>query len=315
MNADDELLASAYLDGELTDDERRIAESDPAVMAEVERLRALRARLGDVEPPSIDARERALAAALRTFDDIHATPPAAPAPAASPAVDIWWRRDPMRWLGAAAAILAIGLLAVVVVNGFGGSEDDSASDTADEPASESAVQFATEEPINEAANDSDALSDPDAPGGADMATERAGDTAAEMGPADEPLVAEAPASEPAEEALDAAADDDMAEEAAATTAPAMLELRDPEEFLDGEPITIPAELSSVGRHLLDLIDRGELPPTPNHSCPYEDVLASGVVLEDDDEVDVYLAVTPTTGVVLAIDQDTCRVLLAAELQP
>ena len=56
MTTDEQyLLASAYLDGELTDDERRLAEADPAVMAEVEQLRALQAEIADVEPPTAAA--------------------------------------------------------------------------------------------------------------------------------------------------------------------------------------------------------------------------------------------------------------------
>ena len=71
MNAEHEFLASGYVDGDLTDDERRIAEADPAVMAEVEQLRALRAELADVPPPTTDARESAIAAAMEsTFSDL-----------------------------------------------------------------------------------------------------------------------------------------------------------------------------------------------------------------------------------------------------
>ena len=38
MNDDQHILASAYLDGALTDEERAQAEADPEVMAAVERL-------------------------------------------------------------------------------------------------------------------------------------------------------------------------------------------------------------------------------------------------------------------------------------
>lgn len=308
MNADNELLASAYLDGELTDDERSIAESDPAVMAQVEQLRALRVELADVEPASADARERALAAAMGAFEEVHG---AAPTP--SPVVDISRRRDQMRWLGAAAAVVVVGLLGVVVAAGLGGGEDDSASDSADELTNLSASAVA-DEPASDFAlvpDPADDADDADAADGTDRLTESAvaDDAEAEMAVADEA------ASEPAEGAGDAPAD--MADDAAgaATSVPAALELPDPEEYLDGRPITIPEELRWVARHLLDLLDRRELPPTPNHSCPFPDVLSRGVLLDGDAEVEVYIAVTPEARTVLAIDQETCRILLDVELQP
>ena len=53
MNDDLTLLASSYLDGDVTADERALVETDPDALAEVERLRSVRALLGDVEPPMI----------------------------------------------------------------------------------------------------------------------------------------------------------------------------------------------------------------------------------------------------------------------
>ena len=47
MNDDLTLLASAYLDGEATPDERARVEADPSLLREVERLRAARATLLD----------------------------------------------------------------------------------------------------------------------------------------------------------------------------------------------------------------------------------------------------------------------------
>ena len=76
MNAENEFLASAYVDGELTDDERRIAEADPGVMAEVEQLRALRASIADTEPAASEAREAAIAAAMSVYDERYAAAPA-----------------------------------------------------------------------------------------------------------------------------------------------------------------------------------------------------------------------------------------------
>lgn len=315
MNADDELLASAYLDGELTVDERRIAESDPAVMAQVEQLRALRAELADVEPPSIDAREHAMAAAMAAFGEIHAgASTSSPSTTRSPVVDISRRRDPMRWLGVAAAVVVIGLLGVVIASGLGGGDDDSASETADDGA-DTTIEFAADEPATDAGSADDA----DAPAAADRITESADGAEAEMAAADEATseATEEPASEPAEEPAEAAdtaaAADDMA--GAPASLPAALELVDPEEYLDGRPIAIPEELRLVARHLLDLINRRELPPTPNHACPFPDVLSRGVLLDGDTEVEIYIAVTPDASAVLAIDQENCRILLEADLRP
>ena len=68
MNDDLTLLASAYLDGDVTADERARVEGDPDVLAEVDRLRSVRALLGDVATPQISVREAHLAAALGAWE-------------------------------------------------------------------------------------------------------------------------------------------------------------------------------------------------------------------------------------------------------
>jgi hypothetical protein len=69
MNDDDLLLlASAYLDGDVTDDERARVEADARLLAEVRHLREVRALVGDLEPSSISRREEHLAAALAAWD-------------------------------------------------------------------------------------------------------------------------------------------------------------------------------------------------------------------------------------------------------
>ena len=68
MNDEQIFLANAYVDGELTADERRIAEADPQVMTEVEQLRLLQGELRDVSPPTDAARESAIGAAMAAFD-------------------------------------------------------------------------------------------------------------------------------------------------------------------------------------------------------------------------------------------------------
>lgn len=66
-------LASAYLDGEATSDEIAQVEGDAATLAEVERLRQVRAVVGDVDPVAISAREAHLAAALDAWDRLPAS--------------------------------------------------------------------------------------------------------------------------------------------------------------------------------------------------------------------------------------------------
>ena len=68
MNDDLTLLASAYLDGDVTADERVRVEGDPDVLTEVDRLRSVRALLSDVEAPQISVREAHLAAALGAWE-------------------------------------------------------------------------------------------------------------------------------------------------------------------------------------------------------------------------------------------------------
>ena len=81
MNDDLILLASAYLDGDVTADERARVESDPELLGEVERLRSVRIMLGAVEPSSISVREQHLATALGAWDTVVATADSAPTPA------------------------------------------------------------------------------------------------------------------------------------------------------------------------------------------------------------------------------------------
>ncbi len=56
MTDDDLNLASAYLDGDVTADERARVEADAELIAEVERLRQVRIVLGDTETPAISRR-------------------------------------------------------------------------------------------------------------------------------------------------------------------------------------------------------------------------------------------------------------------
>ncbi|CAN5395303.1 hypothetical protein BH23ACT3_BH23ACT3_14450 [soil metagenome] len=117
-------LASAYLDGAVTPDERALAEADPEVMELVDQLRAVSSAMRDVDPPAADARERAIAAALT----------AAPATTTATAEVLPFtpRRRLSRVLSYAAAILAVGIVGSVVVTGLRGSGDDDISTSSDD---------------------------------------------------------------------------------------------------------------------------------------------------------------------------------------
>jgi hypothetical protein len=115
------LLASAYLDGELTPEERWRAEADPLVLDEVDAMRDVRARLATVPPPDRDRREAAIAAALAmATTDVVA--PARPATRTH-------RRT--RWLAPLAAAAAVVVLVVggIVALRRGDSDDDTATRT------------------------------------------------------------------------------------------------------------------------------------------------------------------------------------------
>lgn len=141
-------LASAYLDGAVTPAERAQVEADPELLTEVERLRRVRAVVGDAEGAPISVRERHLAAALDAWDRMPAaersgdsTPSGALSAAAAGGASITAptslrdrrdrrsRRKPLssRVLTiAAAAVVLVG--AGVVINGAmnSGSDDSSA---------------------------------------------------------------------------------------------------------------------------------------------------------------------------------------------
>ncbi len=115
------LLASAYLDDELSPTERARAEGDPAVQAEVEALRSVRAALAVVPEPDSERREAAIAAAIAAAGATVEAP--SPPPVAA--------RRRARWY----APLAAAAVAVLVVGGIialrsGRGDDDSADDAA-----------------------------------------------------------------------------------------------------------------------------------------------------------------------------------------
>jgi hypothetical protein len=151
MNDDDlTLLASAYLDGDVTADERARVESDTDVLAEVDRLRSVRALLGDIEPQAISIREAQLATALEIWDrlperertgarregvpaGIDAAAVAGAASVTAPTPLRSRRRDgrstSTRWLtGAAAALVLVLAGGVTLQLTSTGSDDDASSE-------------------------------------------------------------------------------------------------------------------------------------------------------------------------------------------
>jgi hypothetical protein len=149
MNDELTLLASAYLDGDVTTDERARVENDPELLSEVQRLRSVRILLGDVEAPSISMREAQLATALDIWDRLpepertgarrDATPlginAAAVAGAASVTAPVRLsqrrRTTSTRWLTGAAAALVLVLAGGIALQLGSDGADDAASTSAD----------------------------------------------------------------------------------------------------------------------------------------------------------------------------------------
>ena len=186
MTDDSELLASAYLDGDVTAEERARVETDPALLAHVDALRAAREQLRDVEPLGDERTSDLVASALAARQAWRNPPRPIPAPS--------WR-SPGRWLAAAAAVLAIGAVGVVAATTLnsGSSDDDSAAvfvadtdaDAADDGASGGADAFEDESARTEAAEGAGAPAAPlasEAPSElADVATEETTTAAGELG--------------------------------------------------------------------------------------------------------------------------------------
>lgn len=134
----DHELASAYLDGDVTEVQRAQVEASPELSALVATMRDVRSQLADVPPASVAAREAALAAMLAEFDapstgaDEPATPAAAavavqPAAASNVVSLASRRRWPTRIMSAAAGLLVVGAVGVAVKGGLDGSSDSKAS--------------------------------------------------------------------------------------------------------------------------------------------------------------------------------------------
>lgn len=319
MNDDDisELIlrASAYLDGELSADEMTRAEADPAVMAEVEALRALQEQLAHVDPPADDVRDRAIAAALDEFDLLHAAGAAAAAPTPAPSPDpspnvVPFRPRPAyaRWLTAAAAVVGIGVLGAVIAGTQGGSDDEQA----DGGAATAAASATAEETMRmeSAPMESDVAIAAEAMSTADEAPEVAGDTIEASAGGDS---ATATASEPAEGGGSEPVTTPDPPASTTTTVPSV----DPPDSTVTPP-TVPIDLGDivvdsdnlleVGQQLLDQYNAGELPNTPETACEFGTYVVLSWAQYDVDGTlrPALIAGHPELREIGAFDPDTCE---------
>ncbi len=192
MNDDLTLLASAYLDGDVTADERVRVEGDPDVLAEVDRLRSVRALLSDVEAPQISVREAHLAAALGAWERLpeaersgarrDVTPAGIDAAAAAGAASVTAptplssrrrtsRPSSTRWLTGAAAALVLVLAGGVALQLSTADDTDDAASSAEAEIDATEALAASGEAADPAA---DRAADEVAPDGG------AGDTGVEL---------------------------------------------------------------------------------------------------------------------------------------
>ncbi len=272
MNDDQYFLANAYIDGELTDDSRRIAEADQDVMSEVDRLRSVQSLLRSTDRPSATARSAAIAAAMAEFA-ARPTSASLTADGVSSTVTPLDRRRPKfsRYIGVAAAIAAVGMAGLVVAGVVNrGSDDDS---------DESSLAVTTEtlaRTAPEAASLGSATT---------LATQMEMDAAAaDTADASDSALAEAPAASAGEEGADSgspmatvAAAETAAGDSAATTLKASMNTPyattgGPIEPVADRDVTItsPGELAGLGTLLANLRDAGTLGATPETSCVFDD---------------------------------------------
>lgn len=305
MNDDDltELIlrASAYLDDELDADDRARAEADPAVMAEVEALRALQDEIRDVESPTIEARESAIAAALAEFDSLRPASATAAA-AAERVVPFRPRPSSSRWLTAAAAAVAIGLVGVVVAQTRSGGDDEASvaieADRGEGAAAERTDAAAADADIQSSVTDSDL-----------MATEMVTAEAAELA---EAPVATIPPAAAVENDTTLAGGEEVDVPAAtepttlSTLAPIDVPQTTAPRTLD-EPVTEDT-LFAVGRELLAQFEAGTLGTTPETACQFGSyvILARVGFVVGDGEREAIIAADPDFPEVGAFDADTCQ---------
>jgi hypothetical protein len=129
-----DLEASTALDDDRSGDDS--GSRSPELDQRIEAFARVRAAVGaPVDPPSAEAREAAVAAALGAFDAHDATGRDPGAQGVAVVTPLRRGRPGGRWIGAAAAVAALVLgAAAVLTGGFGGTDEDetAATATADE---------------------------------------------------------------------------------------------------------------------------------------------------------------------------------------
>jgi hypothetical protein len=134
-------LASALLDGLLSDDEAAVARRDPAVAARLAELAAVRDAVRQPpRGPDPAARERGLAAALAAYDSpdeadepgggVSSMRGGRPARSAAPHPDTPWRPHGTahrRWLAAAALVLVVVGVGILARNWDTGNADETST--------------------------------------------------------------------------------------------------------------------------------------------------------------------------------------------
>lgn len=296
MNDEQYFLANAYVDGELTVDERRIAEADPEVMTEVETLRALQAELREVPPPLDGARESAINAAMAEFTTAAST-------VTTPVVPLRPRPAYAKYLGIAAALVAVAGLGIVLSRASRGDDDASDAEATAEATFEAAAIDEGDAALTEAVD--------------------AGGEAGDGASADRAEAAAAPAEEMADEMADdaggAAADMDVGEAELApnddTAGPAVGPRWEvPFDFDVDDPIVDEMDLGVFAVYLLQHGDAQRVPLPTDPSCAVDDeILGVATLVVDDRSVPVYVSVVENVDLVFARDVDTCEILLVGSL--
>jgi hypothetical protein len=294
FHSDDTFLrASAYLDGELDAAESALAEADPAVMAEVEILRALQDDVRDVEPPTAGARERAIGAALAEFGAIR--------PSIQPTVVAPFRPRPAytRWIAVAAAVVGIGLLGVIVATAGRDGDNGDAGQVAFEATAE-----VTADGAGAAATSSPAAPLPESLAATDQATVLQADAAGaeEASEATVPAAIEAPEPTEAPAATERAADD--AESITASGAP---------PFDPSVPIADDVALRVAGIRLIEQLNSPSPAPTPDSPCDDDPdrprtLLSEATYMRDGVPVPILIAIDKTNADIIAVDPSTCDVI-------
>lgn len=312
MNHDWDELASAYLDGEATEEEIALVEGTPAAMAIVDEFRAIASATASVPAPGAALEQQQITKALDLFDELagpavesaNGPVPVDAASAPTKVIDLAARRRRRNgWLSAAAA-------GVTVVAGFGiaslalgGGQDESATDSAEVAASPSAAD-------TEAATDDGRAAALAAPTAADAA-------AADAAAGDDGAMEDSELAEGAEDAMEEEADE-VAPTETTTSAPAQivpfLELESGQDLF-----TVIDELEANGVFGDPSLHSNEQLSLIEERCPTElaeltEPIGISVLFDGADAQLVYDPSTPELPDRVVIITSTCSIL-AADQRP